>query len=227
MAFLPPINFTPKRDSHETINLFKGAFSRLYHRENMKRDRGQNRIEQNRFTTSDRTSYVLQKDLLDKGDEMQDILHEAFGIPPTSSFVDMNTSGTDGLELEVAPKRVSGIEILKKMKNIRNKFGKDPLAKSRKRKWGDVDDVEKMHLAGEQIPQDIQHLAIGPSKQVKIHHQLSIRGHMELWPEHQLDDTTFESEDDIEWVRHGVPGIEIDPQTLECNEAFDEDDDTS
>ncbi|XP_006367988.2 uncharacterized protein [Solanum tuberosum] len=52
-------------------------------------------------------------------------------------------------------------------------------------------------------------------------------GHMELWPEQQLDDTTFESEDDIEWVRHGVPGIEIDPQTLECNEAFDEDDDTS
>ncbi|WMV09095.1 hypothetical protein MTR67_002480, partial [Solanum verrucosum] len=40
-------------------------------------------------------------------------------------------------------------------------------------------------------------------------------GHMELWPEQQLDDTTFESEDDIEWVRHGVPGIEIDPQTLE------------
>uniref|UniRef100_M1CTG4 TNP2 n=1 Tax=Solanum tuberosum TaxID=4113 RepID=M1CTG4_SOLTU len=48
----------------------------------------------------------------------------------------------DGLaELEVAPKRVSGIEILKQMKNIRNKFGKDPLAKSRKRKWGDADDV--------------------------------------------------------------------------------------
>jgi len=36
---------------------------------------------------------------------------------------------------------VSGIEILKQMKNIRNKFGKDPLAKSRKRKWGDADDV--------------------------------------------------------------------------------------
>ncbi|XP_006355762.1 uncharacterized protein [Solanum tuberosum] len=35
---------------------------------------------------------------LDKGDEMQDMLHEAFGIPPTSNFVDMDTSaeGFDG-----------------------------------------------------------------------------------------------------------------------------------
>ncbi|XP_059289232.1 uncharacterized protein LOC132042717 [Lycium ferocissimum] len=52
-------------------------------------------------------------------------------------------------------------------------------------------------------------------------------GHMELWPDQQLDDTTFESEDDIEWVREGVPGIEVDPQTLEINEAFDEDDEIS
>ncbi|KAH0775373.1 hypothetical protein KY290_012510 [Solanum tuberosum] len=37
---------------------------------------------------------------LDKGDEMQDMLHEAFGIPPTS-FVDMDTSdeGFDGFLL--------------------------------------------------------------------------------------------------------------------------------
>ncbi|WMV49961.1 hypothetical protein MTR67_043346 [Solanum verrucosum] len=36
---------------------------------------------------------------LDKVDEMQDMLHEAFGIPPTSNFVDMDTSaeGFDGL----------------------------------------------------------------------------------------------------------------------------------
>ncbi|KAK6782058.1 hypothetical protein RDI58_019854 [Solanum bulbocastanum] len=40
-------------------------------------------------------------------------------------------------------------------------------------------------------------------------------GHMELWPEQQLDDTTFETEEDIEWVRKGVPGLEIDPETLE------------
>ncbi|KAM3199755.1 hypothetical protein P3L10_032115 [Capsicum annuum] len=30
---------------------------------------------------------------LDKGDEMQDMLHETFGIPPTSSFADMDNSG--------------------------------------------------------------------------------------------------------------------------------------
>ncbi|KAM3344328.1 hypothetical protein P3S68_026420 [Capsicum galapagoense] len=30
---------------------------------------------------------------LDKDDEMQDMLHEAFGIPPTSSFADMDNSG--------------------------------------------------------------------------------------------------------------------------------------
>ncbi|KAH0693772.1 hypothetical protein KY285_020869 [Solanum tuberosum] len=60
MAFLPPISFNPKRDSHETIKLFKGAFSRLYHRENMKSDRGQNRIEHNRFTTSGKSiGYTL------------------------------------------------------------------------------------------------------------------------------------------------------------------------
>ncbi|KAM3360772.1 hypothetical protein P3S68_015626 [Capsicum galapagoense] len=34
--------------------------------------------------------YVTQ---LDKGDEMQDMLHEAFGIPPTSSFTDTDNSG--------------------------------------------------------------------------------------------------------------------------------------
>ncbi|KAH0633402.1 hypothetical protein KY284_036188 [Solanum tuberosum] len=39
-------------------------------------------------------------------------------------------------------------------------------------------------------------------------------GHMELWPEQQLDDTTFETEEDIEWVREGVPRLEIDPETL-------------
>lgn len=49
---------------------------------------------------------------------------------------------------------------------------------------------------------------------------------MELWPEQQLDDKTFENED-IEWVRKGVPGLEIDPQTLESNEAYDEDDNMS
>ncbi|KAG5608345.1 hypothetical protein H5410_019626 [Solanum commersonii] len=38
---------------------------------------------------------------------------------------------------------------------------------------------------------------------------------MELWPEQQLDDTTFETEEGIEWVREGVPGLEIDPETLE------------
>ncbi|WMV58364.1 hypothetical protein MTR67_051749 [Solanum verrucosum] len=52
-------------------------------------------------------------------------------------------------------------------------------------------------------------------------------GHMELWPEQQLDDTTFETEEDIEWVREGVPGLEIDPETLESNEAYDEDDNLS
>ncbi|XP_049407809.1 uncharacterized protein LOC125871254 [Solanum stenotomum] len=52
-------------------------------------------------------------------------------------------------------------------------------------------------------------------------------GHMELWPEQQLDDTTFETEEDIEWVREGVPGLEIDPETLESNEAYDEDDNIS
>lgn len=34
---------------------------------------------------------------LDKGDEMQDMLHEAFGIPPTSNFVDMDT-GVEGFD---------------------------------------------------------------------------------------------------------------------------------
>ncbi|KAH0748291.1 hypothetical protein KY290_027523 [Solanum tuberosum] len=29
-------------------------------------------------------------------------------------------------------------------------------------------------------------------------------GYMELWPEQQLDDTTFETEEDIEWVREGL-----------------------
>ncbi|KAK4713393.1 hypothetical protein R3W88_019300 [Solanum pinnatisectum] len=52
-------------------------------------------------------------------------------------------------------------------------------------------------------------------------------GHMELWPEQQLDDTIFETKEDIEWVREGVPGLEIDPETLESNEAYDEDDNIS
>ncbi|KAH0669607.1 hypothetical protein KY285_023770 [Solanum tuberosum] len=52
-------------------------------------------------------------------------------------------------------------------------------------------------------------------------------GRMELWPEEKLDDTTFESEEEIEWVREGVPRLEIDPETLESNEAFDEDDNMS
>ncbi|KAG5599808.1 hypothetical protein H5410_031178 [Solanum commersonii] len=52
-------------------------------------------------------------------------------------------------------------------------------------------------------------------------------GHMELWPEQQLDDTTFETKKDIEWVREGVPGLEIDLETLESNEAYDEDDNIS
>lgn len=32
-------------------------------------------------------------DQLDKVNEMQDMLHEVFEIPPTSSFVDVNKSG--------------------------------------------------------------------------------------------------------------------------------------
>ncbi|WMV30384.1 hypothetical protein MTR67_023769 [Solanum verrucosum] len=129
--------------------------------------------------------------------------------------------------------------------------------------------VEKMHMAGEKISEDIQTLAIGPLIQAKrmTGHQLSDEpfifasqaqqvfyvdhpmekewrivvklkprgfydlgddtptiehkeGHMELWPEQQLDDTTFETEEDIEWVREGVPGLEIDPETLESNEAL-------
>ncbi|WMV09178.1 hypothetical protein MTR67_002563 [Solanum verrucosum] len=42
--------------------------------------------------------------------------------------------------------------------------------------------------------------------------------HMELWPEQQLDDTTFETEEEIQWVREGVPGLEIDLETLENSE---------
>ena len=42
-----------------------------------------------------------------------------------------------------------------------------------------------------------------------------------------MDDTTFETEEDIEWVREGVPGLEIDPETLESNEAYDEDENIS
>ncbi|XP_049399799.1 uncharacterized protein LOC125863867 [Solanum stenotomum] len=45
----------------------------------------------------EKSSSPICVDQLDTGDEMQDMLHEAFGIPPTSSFVDMDTSGTDGL----------------------------------------------------------------------------------------------------------------------------------
>ncbi|XP_049378073.1 uncharacterized protein LOC125842813 [Solanum stenotomum] len=40
-----------------------------------------------------------------------------------------------------APKRLTGIEILKQLNNVKNKFGKDLLAKSRKRKWDDVDNL--------------------------------------------------------------------------------------
>ncbi|WMV13403.1 hypothetical protein MTR67_006788 [Solanum verrucosum] len=58
----------------------------------------------------------------------------------------------------------------------------------------------------------------------KIEHKA---GHMELWPEQQSDNTTFETEEDIQWVREGVPGLEIDPETLESNEAYDEDDNIS
>ncbi|XP_059298526.1 uncharacterized protein LOC132051465 isoform X1 [Lycium ferocissimum] len=47
-------------------------------------------------------------------------------------------------ELEVAPKRLSGIEVHEQLNNIKNNFGKDPLAKSRKRKWGDVDDIDNV-----------------------------------------------------------------------------------
>lgn len=52
-------------------------------------------------------------------------------------------------------------------------------------------------------------------------------GHMELWPEQQLDDTIFESEEDIKWVREGVSGTEFDPQTMKSTESFDEDYDMS
>ncbi|KAH0669606.1 hypothetical protein KY285_023769 [Solanum tuberosum] len=48
-------------------------------------------------------------------------------------------------------------------------------------------------------------------------------GHMELWPEQQLDDTTFESEEYIEWVREGVPGLEIYTETLEKNTEVNDD----
>lgn len=58
----------------------------------------------------------------------------------------------------------------------------------------------------------------GEGKQSNEH----MEGHLDLWPELQLDDTIFESEEDIEWVREGVPGIEVDPQSLEINEAFGE-----
>ncbi|XP_060213667.1 uncharacterized protein LOC132640887 isoform X2 [Lycium barbarum] len=47
-------------------------------------------------------------------------------------------------ELEVAPKRLSGVQILAQLNNIRNNFRKDPLAKSLKRKWGDVDDIDNV-----------------------------------------------------------------------------------
>lgn len=50
---------------------------------------------------------------------------------------------------------------------------------------------------------------------------------MELWPEQQLDDTIFESEEDIKWVREGVSGTEFDPQTMKSTESFDEDYDMS
>ncbi|XP_049406222.1 uncharacterized protein LOC125869841 [Solanum stenotomum] len=45
------------------------------------------------------------------------------------------------VELDGAPKRLTGIEILKQLNNVKNKFGKDLLAKSRKRKWDDVDNL--------------------------------------------------------------------------------------
>ena len=50
---------------------------------------------------------------LDKGDEMQDMLHEAFGIPPTSDFVNMNTSaeGFDG------SKQITWV-LIKRLKNF-------------------------------------------------------------------------------------------------------------
>jgi len=45
------------------------------------------------------------------------------------------------VELDGAPKRLTGIEIRKQLNNVKNKFGKDLLAKSRKRKWDDVDNL--------------------------------------------------------------------------------------
>ncbi|XP_019236072.1 PREDICTED: uncharacterized protein LOC109216379 isoform X1 [Nicotiana attenuata] len=45
-------------------------------------------------------------------------------------------------ELEVASKRLSGIEVLEQLKDINNKFGKGPSTKSNKRKWNDFDHVD-------------------------------------------------------------------------------------
>ncbi|KAH0650424.1 hypothetical protein KY284_030336, partial [Solanum tuberosum] len=321
---------------------------------------------------------------LDKGDEIQDMLHEAFGIPPTSNFVDMDTGveGFDGFLLSlknyVRNRRYPEGAIVegrwidelmtfyswylddvetKSNQPLRNDvlsnetiyqegrpssrekgFKLDDITRAQGHKY-----VEKMHMAGEQIFEHIQTLAIGPLIQAKTmtgyicdgvryltesrdvkrktqnsglmlkaitqsyastkdknpilaegliekddyeytlvnfnhllytRHQLSDEpfiftsqaqqvfyvdhpmekewrivvklkprcfydlgdntptiehkeGHMELWPEQQLDDTTFESEEDIDWVTEGVPRLEIDLETLESNEAYDEDDNIS
>nr|XP_016511549.1 PREDICTED: uncharacterized protein LOC107828697 [Nicotiana tabacum] len=49
-------------------------------------------------------------------------------------------------ELEAASKYLSGIEVLKQLKGIKNKFGKHLSAKSKKRKWKNSDDVDDAML---------------------------------------------------------------------------------
>uniref|UniRef100_A0A3Q7I3S7 DUF4216 domain-containing protein n=1 Tax=Solanum lycopersicum TaxID=4081 RepID=A0A3Q7I3S7_SOLLC len=51
--------------------------------------------------------------------------------------------------------------------------------------------------------------------------------HKKFLPEQQLDDTTFETEEGIEGVGQGVLGLEIDKETLECNETYDDYDNIS
>ncbi|KAH0661004.1 hypothetical protein KY289_029752 [Solanum tuberosum] len=144
---------------------------------------------------------------LDKGDEVQDMLHEAFGIPPTS-FVDMDTSaeGFDGfllcLKNYVRNRRYPEGAIVEErwidelmtfcswylddvetksnppLRNdvLSNETTDQEGRRSSREKGFKLDDttraqahryVEKMHMAGEKISEDIQTLAIGPLIQAK------------------------------------------------------------
>ncbi|XP_019260400.1 PREDICTED: uncharacterized protein LOC109238406 isoform X1 [Nicotiana attenuata] len=73
------------------------------------------------------------------------MLHQRW-LPDGHKFRKDKISFDGFKELEGAPKCLSGIEVLKQLKGIKNKFGKHLLAMSKKRKWKNSDHVDDAML---------------------------------------------------------------------------------